>query len=95
MIFTNKHLKYAEVKWQTFTVAYSDFQTVTLSISDSKYVVSFMKACASLPEMKLHMNNKKPNWLKTAKRKDTLLDQAHWILAGGRWTQKQLSWSER
>lgn len=59
-IFTNKDLKYEEVKLQTLTMASSDFQTVTLSSSDCKYVVSFIKTGANLPEMKLQSDNKKP-----------------------------------
>ena len=69
IIFTNKDLKYAEVKWQTFKMAFSDCQTVRLSSSDSKYVVSFIKICANLPEMKLCRDNKKPDWLQTAEEK--------------------------
>lgn len=40
---------------------FSDFQTVTLSSSDGKYVVSFIKTCANLPEMKLYRDKKKPS----------------------------------
>lgn len=56
---------------------------LTLSSSDGKYVVSFIKTCQS-PEMKLYRDKKKPGCLQTAEGDDALLDQFYLNLVGGR-----------